>query len=258
MVSSPTTIFFLLFGLILILSSPLLLSPFLSAACATLFQLMFWLRSVCVPVLLWGLITASQALGWGCWAELWLDVGIAACLDFPVCHPCIVLCVPFDCSCWLWGGWFWRRECQAPSTLQHSGNGGWTSGQQRRKGGQRVFRRILCWPIWPAQLSGRSPAAHWLSWHFLFGLCTSSTVPVQCLCQVHWTAQLGCVACLSAPGGSGSSAGGGRGRGVKCTALPSTVPSALAEPPSTNSSGRRWCRIPKSCLGNEGMSAGAS
>lgn len=51
------------------------------------------LASFCVPVLLWSLIIASQALGWGCWAELWLDVGIAACLDFPVCHPCIVLCV---------------------------------------------------------------------------------------------------------------------------------------------------------------------
>lgn len=180
----PKCYFFFLFGLILILSSPLLLpNPFPSAACATLFQLMFWLRSVCVPVLLWGLITASQALGWGCWAELWLDVGIAACLDFPVCHSCIVLCVPFNCSCWLWGGCFWRRECQAPSTLQHSGNGGWTSGHQRGKRRQRVFRRILCWPIWPAQLSGWSPAAHWLAGLALSvwpvcKLCSASTVPV--------------------------------------------------------------------------------
>ncbi|KGL96343.1 Calcium/calmodulin-dependent protein kinase type II subunit gamma, partial [Charadrius vociferus] len=64
MVSSPTTIFFFLFGLILILSSPFLsFPPIPSAACAALFQLVFWLRSVCVPVLLWGLITASQALG---------------------------------------------------------------------------------------------------------------------------------------------------------------------------------------------------
>lgn len=49
----PNRCFFFLFGLILILSSPLLsLPPPLSAACAALFQLVFWLRSVRVPVLL--------------------------------------------------------------------------------------------------------------------------------------------------------------------------------------------------------------
>lgn len=217
---------------------------------------MFRLRSVCVPVLLWGLITASQALGWGCWAELWLDVGIAACLDFPVCHPCIVLCVPFNCSCWLWGGWFRRRECQAPSTLQHSGNGGWTSGHQRRKGRQRVFRRILCWPIWPAQLSGWSPAAHWLAGlAFSVGFVQALQCPVPStlngtagvcgLPQYLWEIRQQC-------------SGWQRQMG-ECTALPSTVPGALAEPPSKNdSNGRRWCRILKSCPGNEGMSAGAS
>lgn len=54
-------------------------------------------------------------------------------------------------------------------------------------------------------------------------------------------------------------AAGGRGRWVSAAALPSTAPDALAEPPSKNSStGRRWCRVLKSCPGNEGMSAGAS
>lgn len=77
--------------------------------------------------------------------------------------PLLYSSVPFNCSCWLWGGRFWRREYQAPSTLQHSVNRGWTSEHQRRKGRQRVFRRILCWPVWPAQLSGSSPAAHWLA-----------------------------------------------------------------------------------------------
>lgn len=147
-------IFLVWFNFDSVLSPSLLPRPIPSAACADLFQLVFWLRSVCVPALLWGLITASQALGWGCWAELWLNVGIAACLDFPVCHPCIVLCVPFNCSCWLWRGWFGRREWQAPSTLQHSGNGEWTSGHYRSKGRQRVSRGILWWPIWPAQLCG--------------------------------------------------------------------------------------------------------
>lgn len=65
MVSSPT-VFFFLFGLILTLSSPLLSFPPPRVLLVLLFQLVFWLCSVRVPVLLWVLVTASQALGWGC------------------------------------------------------------------------------------------------------------------------------------------------------------------------------------------------
>lgn len=132
MVSSPT-VFFFLFGLILTLSSPLLSFPPPRVLLVLLFQLVFWLCSVRVPVLLWVLVTASQALGWGCWAELWWDVRIAACLDFPLCHPCIVLC-PVQLVLLALGRLVWKKSGPALSTLQQLESWGWTTPQKKRAG----------------------------------------------------------------------------------------------------------------------------
>lgn len=73
-----------------------------------------------------------------------------------------------------------------------------------------------------------------LGWHFLWAVCRLYSAQ----CQVHWTAQLGCVACLSTHGRSGSSAAGGRGRWVSvqhCPAL-SLMPS-LSHPATMTAMG---------------------
>lgn len=129
----PNCFFFFLFGLILTLSSPLLSFPPPRVLLVLLFQLVFWLCSVRVPVLLWVLVTASQALGWGCWAELWWDVRIAACLDFPLCHPCIVLC-PVQLVLLALGRLVWKKSGPALSTLQQLESWGWTTPQKKRAG----------------------------------------------------------------------------------------------------------------------------
>lgn len=108
---------------------------------------------------------------------------------------------------------------------------------------------LLSWAVDSLQL------ADLLGWHFLFGLCAAGFIgcPVPSL-----MAQLG-VVCLIMLGRSGSSAMGDRGRWVSVPRCMIMVPGALTEPPSKSDSiGRRWCRILKSCPSNERMSAGAS